>query len=384
MSAACVVVSALPALAQAGEPATVTVRVEGEAQTLLAPTQVTTNAAPVVKDGNPADSCPGTNAVGALQLATGGNWSGEWYGGGLSEGKFVGLGYSLESVLGESHPFTGSSYWTFWWNDKPSEEHGVCEAEMKPGDSILFFPECDAACSAPPSVLGVEAPTSAELGSEVDVTVTSYANPSGTPSPATGASIAYEGSTTTTDSQGHATLRASHVGDQTLRVTAPNAIRTEATVCIHAGNDGNCGTSSSASSGGVAGFTSGGAPYKGPYALVSDVTSIHDGAVYRRGHGPRLLAGQIHGHSAVSSVSLELRRSYKGRCSAYDGTRERFVPARCGTGSRFQAATSGSFSYLLPAALGPGRYVLDVSASDVAGNTVALVRGTSRMVFYVR
>jgi hypothetical protein len=41
-------------------------------------------------------------------------------------------------------------------------------------------------------------------------------------------------------------------------------------------------------------------------------------------------------------------------------------------------------SYLLPHRLGRGRYVLDVIATDGAGNREALARGTSRVVFFVR
>ena len=64
--------------------------------------------------------------------------------------------------------------------------------------------------------------------------------------------------------------------------------------------------------------------------------------------------------------------------------RERFLRARCAEGSFFKVSTTGSFSYLLPSALQPGRYVLDIKASDAAGNTTTLARGTSRIVFYVR
>jgi len=97
-----------------------------------------------------------------------------------------------------------------------------------------------------------------------------------------------------------------------------------------------------------------------------------------------VLAGTIRAHSAVSSVSLKLRRRYRGRCYAYDGIRERFLRSRCGQGSFFEASSDGVFSYLLPSALAPGRYVLDIRATDVAGNRTTLARGTSRLVFYVR
>jgi hypothetical protein len=97
-----------------------------------------------------------------------------------------------------------------------------------------------------------------------------------------------------------------------------------------------------------------------------------------------VLAGTVTAHTAVSSVSLELRRRFRGHCSAYDGVIEQFVAARCGRGRFFKVSTSSSFSYLLPAALAPGRYVLDIEATDVAGNRTSLARGTSRIVFYVR
>ena len=68
LSLACV---ARVPVALAGTPASVTVRVEGLTETKVPPAQVTTTTEPVVKDGKPADSCPGTSAAGALQL---GDW----------------------------------------------------------------------------------------------------------------------------------------------------------------------------------------------------------------------------------------------------------------------------------------------------------------------
>ncbi|HTZ86407.1 MAG TPA: hypothetical protein VMB05_07050, partial [Solirubrobacteraceae bacterium] len=63
---------------------------------------------------------------------------------------------------------------------------------------------------------------------------------------------------------------------------------------------------------------------------------------------------------------------------------ERFQRARCGQGAFFKVGSTPSYSYLLPAALAPGRYVLDVQATDEAGNRTTLARGSSRIVFYVR
>ncbi len=117
---------------------------------------------------------------------------------------------------------------------------------------------------------------------------------------------------------------------------------------------------------------------------MANVKDLIDGHVYGRGAAPRVLAGTILAHSGVSTISLELRRQYKGRCFAYEGVRERFQRAGCGHGSFFKVSGNSAFSYLLPSVLAPGRYVLDIEASDLAGNRTTLARGTSRVVFYVR
>jgi hypothetical protein len=372
----------LVSVADAGEPADVTVRVEGLSETKLPPTSVTTSTASVVKDGEAAHSCAGTSAAGALEVATAGAWSGKWY---------SGLGYSVESIKGENFPFTGINYWSFWLDNKPATT-GICEAELHSGDSILFFPGCYSEtageCPPAPNPLGIEAATVAQVGVPVSVTVTSYANETGTPSPAKEATITYAGSTTKTDSSGHATLTFSHAEQANapnVTVTAPESVRTETTICVHNGNDGNCGTQ--APGGAVTSNTTGTvtqSPYKGAFAVVPNVSGLQEGHHYAAGKAPRVLAGTISTHSAVTAVSLKLRREYRARCYAYDGTRDRFVKARCGQATPFKVSSDGTFSYLLPSALAPGRYVLDVLASDAAGNTTALARGTSRIVFYVK
>ena len=69
-----------------------------------------------------------------------------------------------------------------------------------------------------------------------------------------------------------------------------------------------------------------------------------------------MLAGTVGAHASVTSISLRLRRSYRGRCWAYNGSRERFEHVRCGQGSFFGVASGGdSFSYLLPVASAPVR-----------------------------
>ena len=367
-----------------GAPATVTVLVEGQSETKVPPTLVTTNTSPVVKDGNPEHSCAGTSAAGALELATKSAWSGTWY---------SGLGYSVETIENQSYPFTQPYYWTFWVNHK-QQEVGVCGIEMQSGDEVLFFPECFSEkageCPPNPTPLGIEAPATANAGEAVTVTVKQYKS-TGEASPAVGASVSGGGTSATTDSQGHATLKFSGDDTYTLHVTGssegPPAVRTEATICVHEGNDGTCGTTlpSVIPVQAPASSLVQPKPYTGPYALVADVTAPIDGHAYSRKHAPRLLHGKVIAHSAVTSISIRLRRTWRGRCWSYSGAKGRLVKVRCRRGGFFKIdATGSTFSYLLSSKLPPGRYVLDIKATDAAGNRTALDRGSSRIVFYVK
>jgi hypothetical protein len=389
---------ASPALA--GEPATVTVRAVGaNNQTLVPLTQVTTTTAPVVRDGNTAHSCPGTNALGALQLAVNGNWEGPW------NSKFG--QYEIWSIAGESHPFETlapgkpNHFWSFWLDNREAGS-GACEAELHTGDSILFFVGCFGLeakeCPTPPNasnVLGIEAPATVEANRAVTVTVLSYPAAGGPPSPAIGATVVGGGDANAipTDEHGQTTMIFSGDGRYVLHASGagegPTSIPGEAFICVHEGNDGTCGTTLPGNSPLTqtplsSGSSSKTTPYTGPFALVAKATGVSEGHLFPHGRGPRLLTGDVIAHSPVTSTSIELRRSYRGRCYAYNGTRARFIEARCGRGSFFKVAGGGtSFSYLLPAKLPPGRYVLDLRSTDAAGNHTVLARGSTRTVFYV-
>jgi hypothetical protein len=400
LAAALLLLLSLASPAIAGEPAKVTVRVVGASnQTLVPLTQVTTTTAPVVKDGNAAHSCPGTNALGALQLAVNGNWEGPW------NSKYG--QYEIFSIAGESHPFETlapgkpNHFWSFWLDNKEAGS-GACEAELHSGDSVLFFVGCFGLeakeCPTPPNasgVLGVEAPATVEANRSVIVTVLSYPVAGGSPSPAIGATVVGGGNANAlpTNAQGQTSMIFSGDGKYILHATGaaegPTSVPGEAFICVHEGNDGTCGTTVQSTSPLTQAPPSSGsfstAPYTGPFALVAKATGVSEGHVYPPGRGPRLLTGTVIAHSPVTSIGIELRRSYRGRCYAYSGARKRFIKARCGRGSFFQVASGGtSFSYLLPAKLPPGRYVLDLHSTDAAGNHTALARGSTRTVFYVR
>jgi hypothetical protein len=366
----------------AGAPASVTVRVEGLTETKLLPTLVTTTATPVVKDGNAEDSCSGTSALGALQLATAGNWAGPW------EAKFN--QYSIYTIAGETHEFEESSsanyFWSFWLNNKEASV-GACEAELQAGDQVLFFPGCfGASCPPPLNPLGVQAPATAEVRTPVIFKVSSYHNPDGAISSAVGATVEGGGTQATTDAQGEAKLIFPTDGTYTVRISAPESVRTETAICVHEGNDGTCGTTKN-SPGTVTPISTKvpSAIPTGPNAILAKSTGLKNGHVYSSRHAPRVLAGKVVAYTTVSSISIRLRRSWHGRCWAYSGKLERFMKARCGHDSFFNVPTTGSsFSYLLPSKLRPGRYVYEIEAIDSAGNHSAQHPGASKIVFYVK
>jgi hypothetical protein len=217
--------------ASAGSAA-VTVRVEGTKATLLPATAATLSSAKVTKNGVAADSCAGTSAAGALQLATHGKWTGTWSASYKS--------YFLTGIEGLTFPSTGAEYWAFWVNDAPSAA-GICSYDPKPGDSLLFFPDCyGKKCPKSAGVLGVKAASVAVVGRPLTVAVTAYSDAKGTPSKAVGATVSAAGVSAQTTAAGTASLTFAHAGELTLKVNAPHAIRAEASVCVEAPGATTC------------------------------------------------------------------------------------------------------------------------------------------------
>jgi hypothetical protein len=372
--------------ASAGEAPTVTVRVEGLNATLIPPTQVTLSGSPVVKDGKPEDACSITSALGALQLASDGNWAGPWE-----------LGqYAIFTIDGETHEFEKESkanyYWSFWLNDKESEE-GACATQVHEGDRVLFFPSCyGEQCPSPaPLPLEAEAPASADVGEPIQVTVRRYIS-TGVGSEVAGASVVGGGAGALTEAHGRATLTFAHAGATTVYVNAPDSIRTETVVCVHNGNDGTCGTTAEnpiacpATTSGCEGKIGKAFPPPPPLPDLARAGGVANGHVYSRRRAPRILSGSVEvpGGDTLHEVRIALERSFHHRCFAFSGRRGAFVRAGCHATRFFDVADTTSFSYLLPARLPAGRYVYDVEAIDNSGRATKLADGVSHVVFYVK
>ncbi len=375
------VVGVAPALAGP----TVTVRVEGESGTLLPRTTVTLNAP------EPVSGCPASSAAAAINLAVNGNWDhGEAGSGG---GDFT------ETILGETHEFTHESdTWAEWVDYKWGG--GICSDLLSEGDEVLMVadhePEPYFAPTRLPLVVG-EAPASIQAGIPFTVKVSVVHIPpeaevtpgEGELVPAEGVTVSGTGVTATTGPNGVATLALASVGEVTLRATKPgDAPSASFTVCIHNGNDGNCGTSVTGSGTTTGGGTTTATPTSSSStAITASISSLLDGHVYARHKAPRILEGTVATTAPLQEVELRLtRRGPNGRCSYFDGVTGRFHAMRCGAanGKYFKASSQKLFSYLLPETLAPGRYVLDAQGVGTGGHVSSLVRGTSRIVFYVK
>jgi hypothetical protein len=358
-------------IATAAAAATVTVRVEGRDATLLPATVVTTNAAAVDKDGDPTHACAGESAAGALEQATGGRWSGQW---------FSGLGYSVETLLGEAHAFPDPEFWSLARSNVETTT-GICDTTLQNGDEVLFFvarcdvgPPPDYACTNPPvrplGLLGV--PRMVSKGQAFTVQVVRY-DADGTPARAAGAIVAGGGVSAVADASGTARLTLAGRGPVVLRATRDDSARSGTqTVCVEDGS-GACGAGPT----GGAGVLAPRPVYRAPDPAI---LSISRRVRFAAGKGPRELKGRVNlGSERLLSVRLRLTRKSSGRCGYFSGSTESFRRTRCGTGWSFPIGDRAQWSYLLPERLGAGRYVLEVIAKDATGATRA-----EDLVFFVK
>jgi hypothetical protein len=366
--------------AGAAGPANVTLRVEGENQTLVPRSAVRTDTTPVVKDGT--NSCTGTSALGALDRAVAGDWGGYWGG--------AGFGYAVETIKGETHddrfPADPAKYWSFWVNYR-FQDQGMCGTELQEGDDVLLFVDCysdpnNNFCSSqtplrisavPPRVAPGQA-----FAVKLEEFTTKFDPGSGatatTPKPAEDVTIRAAGQTVTTGADGTAQLSFSSPGPVSIEASKPGRVRTAALTCVTSGSDGSCGTQLPPSA--VLG-TERPDDKTAPRASFS---RLKNGKVFKRRNAPRRIAGKVTADpSGLQSVRLSILRRVGDRCWTFDGASERFERHRCRGRDSFRIGDRAEWSYLLPARLGKGRYTLRAVAIDKAGNDSA-----SQVVIRVR
>jgi hypothetical protein len=264
---------------------------------------------------------------------------------------------------------------------------GGCQFQLAPGGEVLWaynYFELK-------HLLAVSGPTAVNAGMPFTVHVTDGQ----TGEPISGAAIGeVTGGVTTsipaaplTDASGNATISRAQAGSLTLKATRADSVRSNGlAVCVHAGNDGSCGTTAPAASGSSTAPASSQAPPQPAAADLAKVLGVRNGHVYPRRFAPRVLSGivEIPAGGTLRQVRIRLERRYRGRCFDFSGARERFVRARrCGAASFFSVGSSESFSYLLPAPLPAGRYAYDIEAVDSTGHATKLIGGVSHVVFGV-
>ena len=118
-----------------------------------------------------------------------------------------------------------------------------------------------------------------------------------------------------------------------------------------------------------------------PTAPTATILGIRDGQRFSRRRAPRELRGRASADpSGLWAVKLRLTRRLGGTCWYFSGCKERFLKRTCGKQHAFKVGERADWSYLLPARLPRGRYVLDAYAIDRAFNRGA----ETRVVFRVR
>lgn len=394
-------------VAQAALPGAVSVRVEGSTVTRVAATRVDTTSTPITVTDRPGTGtdtaeCSGTSALAALNTATAGSWSGD----------VQSFGPTVEVIDGESHTFDSGRYWTFWVNEKPAEL-GACQQELSAGDSVLFFVTCfPASDGCPDGALVSSVPATARPGQTVSLlvkqagaTYDDKGNSSVTNNVAAGAAVQIGAATTASAADGTASVTLGDArGPQAVTIEKAGFARFTASVCVTDGADGQCGSVRP-----IPGITTGGdepgcvhagndgrcgTPDR--VAPLVKLAGFVSGKHYRQSKAPRELRGvvanfpngeRVADASGLKDVRVRITRYFGGRCWSYNGTKERFTTMRScdkDNGQFFSVGNKAEWTYLLPQALAPGKYRIEAHAIDGKGNVDRSRRKISHLVFSVR
>jgi len=348
--AAGLVTATLLAAPAAAAPVTVDLRIEGPSGTLFEG-PVTTDVRPFAYTNDPTPrQCDGTTTGGtspqpvptrgAAIVASGVALEGTW---------FDAFGPGFTKVAGESVAFdAGTNRFLAEYKNGSFASVGACADPVQNGDRVLF-----AYARGDEPLLALSGPQRALPGESVTVRVT---DSSGTAVP--GASVGG----TVSGAGGAATVGPLARGDHDLKATKDGAIRS---------NRLRVTVSDVAAA----------PPPPDTTAPLGTIAGIRDGRTFTRRRAPRELRGTATADaSGLWAVKIRLTRRHNGTCWYFSGSKERFLKRTCGKKYAFKVGESTDWSYLLPARLQRGRYVLDVYAVDNAFN-----RGeTSRVVFRVR
>jgi len=257
-----------------------------------------------------------------------------------------------------------SEYWALWVNYKYSDV-GLCDAELQTGDDVLLFIDCFGGCTSPKPLRLSRVPATAAPGGTAGVLVETF-NVSGFPSvtqpvPAPGATVSVGGQQFTTGADGVAQVTFAGSGPLDVQATKVGHVRsTVERTCVTNGADGACGTVQPS-------------PPRDRTAPVASIAGISNGQRFSRRGAPRELRGSVTPDpSGLWAVKIRLTRRLGNTCWYFSGSREQFLKRTCGKRYAFKVGDRADWSYLLPARLPRGSYVLDSYAIDNVFNRGAL------------
>lgn len=330
-------------------PVTVDLRVEGSAQTIF--------EGPVTTDGHQIDGhpCDGTNA--GSNPTPGPTMFSALDNSGLSWGRTWDDGFQdffLNSIGGESNAADFSTFWGYFLNGKDPGKGG-CQQQVAAGQQVLF---AYGPFGAPLLRLS-GAPERAAVGESFAVRAEQVDGSTGAAAPAGGASVA----STTTASDGSATVSFHSAGVRRFKATRADAIRSNAVeVCVYEPGSGQCGTDPA--TGAPAAPLAPAGPGTDTIAPRAFVTGLRNGRTYRR--PPRTLRGRVEEDRGIHQVYLRVRMIDRGGCRWLSGRREVFSrPRTCDRARFIRLGDSPDWSYLLPLRLPEGaRYIVDVKVLD--------------------
>lgn len=209
--------------AAAADPFKVSIRVEGKSRTLVSQRTVTLADAPITNknDPDPAHSCNGQTALGALHAGTGGDWGGKFY---------EGQGFFVDTIKGEKP--AGNDFFELWVNHRVASV-GFCDAKLRAGDDVLVLRQ---ACvydpktkQCPPEVrpLGVRVAKRIHKGHVATVRIVSY-TPAGKSAPAKSATVYVNGRRLgRTDKSGEIKVKGTRTGVATIYAKEKGHARSE-------------------------------------------------------------------------------------------------------------------------------------------------------------
>jgi hypothetical protein len=342
----------LAAPAAVAAPVTVDLRIEGPSRTLFEG-PVTTDVRPFAFTGDATShQCDGTTtggsspqpvptrgaAVVASSVAITGSW-------------FDAFGPSFSTVAGESVAFDPvTNRFLAEYKNATFASVGACADPIQNGDKVLF-----AYATGSEHLLALAGPALARPGEAVSVRVTDAA----TNAPIAGASVGGQ----MTGADGSAVVGPFPPGAHDLKATKDGAIRSNR-LRVAVGDAAAAQPSAPDTT-----------------APTGTILGIRDGQRFTRRRAPRELRGTASSDpSGLWAVKIRLTRRHDGTCWYFSGSKERFLKRTCGKQYAFKVGESTDWSYLLPARLPRGRYLLSVYAVDKAFNRGA----ETQVVFRVR